>query len=126
MHCTLETNMAKAWKRVWRNGAEGMVDQLPKFSESVETLLNNRDSAKKEKRFEDADVIATELQQLKVCYIDEKKEWYTRDVTMKAPPLFSVRATKALTKAQLRNKRQAKKNRTKAKFGTHDKPAKKA
>jgi len=114
--CLCGSPSAMAWKRVWVKGFEGLDDdQIP----VVVALLVERTSAKARKDYAAADDCAEKLRKHNVCWIDEKQEWYTSEPKAKAKagfrPADSDGKAKVLSKKQLRNKRQAKKNKLKAK-----------
>lgn len=45
--------------------------------DKVTQMLNKRSAAKQQKDYATADAMAAELQGMNVCYVDEKREWYT-------------------------------------------------
>ena len=49
--------------------------------DQVERLLQERSTAKAAKEWKKADEKAKLLQELDVCYVDEKLQWYTRPVS---------------------------------------------
>lgn len=68
------------WIRVETGGFHAAaVDRIVDDS-AIEKLLTERSKAKVARDFKRADKIAALLQDMDICYVDEKRVWYTRAV----------------------------------------------
>ncbi|KAK3238488.1 hypothetical protein CYMTET_51504 [Cymbomonas tetramitiformis] len=67
-----------AWTRTDKGGVHAKAVDRDVDESAVEALLCKRSKAKLAKKFKVADEIAKNLQELGICYLDEKREWYTR------------------------------------------------
>lgn len=84
--------------------------------ERITKMLNDRWEAKQSRKFEIADNIASELREMNICYHDDLRSWYTFDGAIKnrtATETNVSTGSKTKSKAQIRNRRQAEKNRRK-------------
>mmetsp|Transcript_29631 Transcript_29631/g.49928 ORF Transcript_29631/g.49928 Transcript_29631/m.49928 type:complete len:208 (+) Transcript_29631:17-640(+) len=80
------TNDAKApakWLRIAKGGMNTKADSREVDEIAVQDLLASRMEAKASKDYTQADKIALELQSMGICYLDDKKEWYTKVVVEK-------------------------------------------
>mmetsp|Transcript_38356 Transcript_38356/g.87431 ORF Transcript_38356/g.87431 Transcript_38356/m.87431 type:complete len:149 (-) Transcript_38356:153-599(-) len=66
------------WRRVGKGGHHSQADNRTVDVEEVTSMLSKRSEAKIAKKFDVADKIAVTLQAQGICYVDEKREWYTR------------------------------------------------
>jgi len=62
---------------------------------TVHSLLAERTAAKKQKDWSRADEIAAELQEMDVCYVDEKRVWYTRKISSAEDKARRLKKTKS-------------------------------
>ena len=84
-------------------------------NDKILELLSSRDTFKSSKDYKNADVAADKLKEMGVCYHDENKTYYIRSKSDKSMGKPSVEKVTKKSKRQLRNKRQAEKNRAKKK-----------
>ena len=105
--------MSIMWKRALKSDvASSASDEVDEAL--VIKYLQKRDEAKLAKNYEKADKYAAKLQGMNVCYSDSLKEWNTR-VRRVDSNSSSSNVLDDKNKKQLRNRRQAAKNRRKAK-----------
>jgi len=66
------------WTRVFKGGAHSNAVNRTVDESAVLKFLNERTAAKASKNYAKADEIASALQRMDICYLDETMEWYTR------------------------------------------------
>ena len=79
------TSGEKPWTRVTKGGANTKADTREVDVAQIEALLTKRTHSKQVKDYALADGTASELQRLGICYIDERKEWYTKVIEESKP-----------------------------------------
>ena len=67
-----------SWTQVHKAGCHSTYAAREVDESVVLQLLNERDAAKKTKDFTTADSNAAELNNMDICWNDDKHEWYTR------------------------------------------------
>ena len=105
-----------AWERVLESRFQHSVAVDREVDEDdIERLLDARSAAKEAKNWVKADEIAAMLQDRDVCYVDEKRIWYTRAISSeqdKAKREKKKRKTgdkeKAVKKGKKKSQKQAK------------------
>ena len=102
--CSVEAQLAHTmaeWRRTFYVGraVDRAIDE-----DEVTKLLDARTSAKSRKDWAAADAAAAKLCQMEVCYLDDKREWYTRSI-----PNEQQRARKEQVIAERKARRQGKK-----------------
>lgn len=83
------------WIRVAKGGYNTKADTREVDVANINSLLQRRMDAKARKDYAAADSMALQLQDLGIAYIDEKKEWYTKEPKAAAPAATDSKKRKA-------------------------------